>query len=157
MANVRWDSPPDYDEWGYDSWWDCQDWIMYHKKLVEHFGKKNANSIWNYAFAKSGNLSGNLDCRTFNSGFRDYVRENNLSPYENAGIIAPVLQGVGVVQDVASGTVDTVGDVASGLLDTVGSLFGGSNLRKTLTVVVIIGAIVGGAYVYKSFKSGANG
>lgn len=152
MAVINWNTPPDYDEWGSDTWWSCQDWITWHKRLVEHFNKPTANDIWNYAFAKSGSLSGNLDCRTFNSAFRKYVQENGLTPYEGAGIFEPILQGYGTASDIVIGGLDTTSNVASGLFGTVDSIFGNNNFKKALTVILIAGGLIGTAYVYKAFK-----
>ena len=152
MAVVNWNTAPDYDEWGSDSWWSCQDWIMWHKRLVEHFNKPTANDIWNYAFSKSGGLSGNLDCRTFDSEFRKYVKENGLSPYAGAGIFTPILQGYGTASDVVTGGLDTVSNVSSGLFGGVNSLLGGKAFKRTISIVAIVGGIIGVAYVYKSFK-----
>ena len=152
MAVINWNTAPDYDEWGSDTWWDCQDWIMWHKKLVEHFNKQTANDIWNYAFAKSGSLSGNLDCRTFNTSFRNYVQENDLSPYDGAGIFTPVLQGYGTASDVVSGGLDTVSNVSSGVFGGISSILGGDAFKKTFSIVAIVGGIIGVAYVYKAFK-----
>ena len=149
---IKWDSVPDYDLWGIDNWWNCQEWIMWHKTLVEHFGKENANEIWNYAFAKSGTLSGNLDCRSFNDDFRSYVSLNKLSPYQNAGIFKPVLKVYGTGADIVSGGIDTIGSISSGIFDTVKSVFGGTGLKKTITIVLIAGGVIGGAYVYSKFK-----
>jgi hypothetical protein len=152
MAVINWNTAPDYDEWGSDSWWDCQDWIMYHKKLVEHFGKATAKDIWNYAFAKSQSFSANLDCRTFNSTFRKYFKDNDLSPYANAGILTPILQGYGTASEILEGGLNTTSNVASGVFNTIESVLGGDNLKKTINVVLIVGGIIGVAYVYKSFK-----
>ena len=152
MAVINWNTAPDYDEWGSDTWWDCQDWIMWHKKLVEHFNKQTANDIWNYAFAKSGSLSGNLDCRTFNTSFRNYVQENDLSPYDGAGIFTPILQGYGTASDVVSGGLDTVSNVSSGVFGGISSILGGDAFKKTFSIVAIVGGIIGVAYVYKAFK-----
>jgi hypothetical protein len=152
MAVINWNTVPDYDEWGVDTWWNCADWIMYHRKLAEHFNKPTATDIWNYAFSKSGNFSGNLDCRTFNNEFRQYVKENGLSPYQGAGVFTPVLQGYGTASDVLSGGLGSISEVASGLFDGINSIAGGSNLKKTISIVLIIGSVIGVAYVYKSFK-----
>jgi hypothetical protein len=152
MAVINWNTAPDYDEWGSDTWWDCQDWIMWHKKLVEHFNKQTANDIWNYAFAKSGSLSGNLDCRTFNTSFRNYVQENDLSPYDGAGIFTPILQGYGTASDVVSGGLDTVSNVSSGVFGGISSILGGDAFKKTFSIVAIVGGIIAIAYVYKAFK-----
>jgi hypothetical protein len=152
MAVINWNTVPDYDEWGSDTWWNCQDWIMWHKRLVEHFNKETAKDIWNYAYAKSGNLSGNLDCRTFNNDFRKYVKENGLSPYEGAGVFTPILQGYGTAGDVVSGGLDTVSSVSSGVFGGISTVLGGDAFKKTFSVIAIVGGIIGIAYVYKAFK-----
>lgn len=141
MALINWDSVPDYDQWGVDSFWKCEDWITWHKKLAEHFGKETAKEIWDYAYAKSGSLSANLDCRTFNSTFREYVNKNGLSPYANAGVLSPVLSTYG-----------TASDVLSGALSGVSSFFTGNNVKKILNIVMIAGVIYGGVYLYKSVR-----
>lgn len=152
MAVTNWNTAPDYDQWGSDTWWNCNDWILWHKFLKEKFGQSKANFIWDYAFSQSGSLSGNLDCRTLDSSFRSYVKKNGLNPFANAGIFTPVLQGAGTIKDVTGTAIDTTGNVASGILGTVDSILGGGNLKKTISIVVIVGGILGLAYVYKSFK-----
>lgn len=141
MAVTTWNTAPDYDEWGVDNFWNCNDWITWHGKLATHFGEKNAKDIWDYAYSESGGLSSNLDCRTFNSAFRAYVNKNGLSPYATAGIFAPILQTYG-----------TAGDVLSGALSGVSSIFAGNNFKKILNIALIGGFIFGGVYIYKSIK-----
>jgi hypothetical protein len=152
MAVINWNTVPDYDEWGVDTWWKCQDWIMWHKSLVQHFNKETAKDLWNYAFAKSGNFSGNLDCRTFNTTFRKYVKDNDLSPFEGAGIFTPILEGYGTASDIVVGGLDTVSNVSSGVFGGINSVLGGDAFKKTISIVAIVGGIVGIAYVYKAFK-----
>lgn len=147
MAIITWNSVPDYDEWGIDTFWNCNDWINWHKRLSEHFGESTATEIWNYAFSKSTNLSSNLDCNSINTDFRNYVKEHGLKP--NTDLIS---ETIGTTTDILSGALGTTSNVASGVFGTVNSFFGGSNLKKTINVVLIVGGIVGVAYVYKAFK-----
>jgi len=147
MALITWNSVPDYDEWGIDTFWNCNDWINWHKRLSEHFGESTATEIWNYAFSKSTNLSSNLDCNSLNSDFRNYVKEHGLKP--NTDLIS---ETIGTTTDILSGALGTTSNVASGVFGTVNSFFGGSNLKKTINIVLIVGGIVGVAYVYKAFK-----
>jgi len=147
MAVITWNNAPDYDEWGWDNFWKCDDWITWHKKLAEHFGENTATEIWNYAFSKTTNLSSNLDCNSFDSAFRKYAKEHGLKP--NTDLIVEVF---GTSTDVLTGALGTTSNVASGLFGTVDSLFGGNNLKKTINIVLIVGGIIGVAYVYKSFK-----
>lgn len=152
METITWESVPDYDTWGIDEYWNCDQWVLYHKALANHFGKPTANQIWDYAYAKSGNLSNNLNCRSFNSNFRKYVKDNGLNPYSNAGIFSPVLQGYGAGSDILSGAINTTSNVASGLFSGVNTLFKGNNIKTILTVALIAGGVIGVAYTYKSFK-----
>jgi hypothetical protein len=141
MAVINWNSVPDYDQWGVDSFWNCEDWITWHKKLLEHFGQQTAKDLWDYAYAKSGNFSSNLDCRTFNSTFRAYVNKNGLSPYANAGVLAPVLSTYGTATDILGGT-----------LSGVSSFFTGDKIKTIMNILLIGGVIYGGVYIYKSVK-----
>ena len=141
MSVTNWNVAPDYDQWGYDSYWSCNDWILWHQYLKAKFGKTKANFLWDYAFSQSGTLSKNLDCRTFDSKFREYVKSNGLNPFANAGIFTPVLQGAGTIQDVT-------GSVLGG----VSSFFSTNNVKKILNIVAIGSVIVGGLYAYRTFK-----
>jgi hypothetical protein len=141
MAVTTWNVAPDYDEWGIDTYWSCNDWILWHQYLKAKFGQTKANFIWDYSFSQSGNLSSNLNCRTFDSSFRSYVSKNGLNPFANAGIFAPVLQGAGTIQDVT-------GSVLGG----VSSFFTTSNIKNILTIVSVGAVVVGGLYAYKTFK-----
>jgi hypothetical protein len=147
MAIITWNSVPDYDTWGVDTFWSCDDWITWHQKLAEHFGEATATEIWNYAFKQTTSLSSNLDCNSVNSKFRAYVKEHNLSVYSDL-----ITQTIGTTTDVIGGTLDTTSNVATGVFGTVNSLFGGTNFKKTLNIVLIVGGVIGVAYVYKAFK-----
>lgn len=141
MSVTTWNTAPDYDQWGNDTSWTCNDWILWHKLLKDKFGQNKANFIWDYAFAQSGSLSSNLDCRTTNSSFRAYVKENGLNPFASAGIFTPVLQGAGTIQDVVGGT-----------LGGITSFFSSSNVKNVLNVLVVGAVVVGGLYAYRTFK-----
>lgn len=147
MANITWDNAPNYDEWGYDDFWSCNDWITWHKKLAEHFGEETATEIWNYAFDKTTNLSSNLDCNALDANFRKYVKEHGLRP--NSDIITETM---GTASDILTDALGATSDVSSGLFDTVGNFFGGNNLKRTINIVLIAGGVIGIAYVYRTFK-----
>jgi len=138
---TTWDIAPDYDAWGSDTWWGCTEWIQWHQQLKNHFGSAKANQIWDYAFAKSGSFSGNLDCRTFNTTFREYVRKEGLNPYANAGLLAPLLNVTGGLFELGS----SAGDVAGGTAEGIG------NIGKAMKYVVGVGVL--GVAVYFGIKA----
>lgn len=139
MAVTTWNIAPDYDAWGPDSAWTCQDWMQWHKLLKEHFGETKAKYVWEYAYAKQTLGASALDCRTFNSQFRAYVAENNLDPYQNAGVFEPVIKGYG-----------TISDVVGSAFDGISNVFGGKT-GKAVATVLLIGAI--GLVAYKGIQA----
>jgi hypothetical protein len=141
MSVTTWNLAPDYDQWGSDTYWSCNEWILWHQYLKNKFGQTKANFLWDYAFSQSGTLSKNLDCRTFDSKFRDYVKSNGLNPFASAGIFTPVLQGAGTIQD-----------VTSGIFGGISSFFTSGNFKTFLNVMSIGAVVVGGLYVYRTFK-----
>lgn len=147
MPVINWNSAPNYDEWGIDDFWSCNDWILWHQKLAQHFGESTATEIWNYAFAQSTNLSSNLDCGSIDASFISYVKQHNLNP--NSNLLTDVM---GTTTEVLSGALDTTSNVASGVFGTVNSVFGGGNFKKTLNIVLIVGGVLGVAYIYRTFK-----
>lgn len=61
MANlvIPYNSVPDYDKWGYDSFWDLATWVAWHRGLVKQYGRKNdvdgyplVDKIWLTAWVK---------------------------------------------------------------------------------------------------------
>lgn len=138
---ITWNNVPDYDQWGFDSKWSCEQWIEWHRALKTHFGPDRAKLIWDYAFAQSGNLSENLNCRTFNGSFRSYVAANKLDPMANAGIFTPVLNGLGSAQD-----------IADNIFDSLSSLTKSNTLKNIIVIAGFAVVVFGGAYLYKTFK-----
>lgn len=115
MAVTSWNSVPDYDEWGKDSYWSCDDWMRWHGLLKEHFGAEKARYIWNYAYKQGTMFAAHGDCRTFNSNFRAYAQKNNLDTYAGTGILGPVLNVFGGALDLIDGIGDTISGVAGGI------------------------------------------
>lgn len=145
-AITTWNIAPDYDAWGSDTWWDCNEWMQWHAQLKNHFGREIANQIWDYAFAKQGQFSGALDCRTFNTKFRQYVRAEGLNPYANAGALQIILNPSGSLLELLGGASDAIGGAGEG----VGSL---GKVLKYLVPVAILGAgIYFGVKIYKTLK-----
>lgn len=101
------DSEPDLDDWGWDEWWDCDEWITWHKLMKRRYGKLYANQKFAYWWNEQTTGAGPLDCRTLNSSFRAYIERNDLhsAVWEGAGIFEAVLDPVGSVGDVGTGLI----------------------------------------------------
>ncbi len=138
--------------------WDCIDWVNFHKVLVVDKGKDKADDIWaNYwlmGLSKSANGQGNsdagagylvdsvpIDCRTFNSVFSAYVKQNG-----NKKLYDAVFSGFGgLVGQLESGTKDVV--------DNVGSTIKGTSkvLKYVVPALVITGGVILSIWAYKKF------
>jgi hypothetical protein len=144
MAVTKWSDIPNYDEWGKDTYWSCDDWKTWYYLLKEHFGTDKARYIWNYAYAQGTALASHWDCRTYNSDFREFVKKNNLNTLANAGMLAPLINVLGGVFDFVGSIGDTISNVAGGL-GTAG---------KVIKVAIPVSLI--GAGVYFGFRAFQN-
>lgn len=115
--NITYGSVPDYDDWGPDQYWGCDHWVQWHQALKAMYGKEGADNAFMNAWNQSGWLSSNLDCRTFNTSFRDYFAGEGLldAIISGAGFFGPILNLVGAGGDVVSGIGGGVSSIGNGL------------------------------------------
>jgi len=136
------DSIPDLDDWGYDSWWDCHEWINWHRANRKKYGLETANAKFAKSWNEQGSLSGALNCRTFDSDFRDYIARVGLydTVWKGAGGFKYILQPAGAI-------IQTTGTVAGGVFKGVGTT---GQLMKWLLPTLAIGSVVLlGVYGYR--------
>lgn len=139
IGNITWDSTPDWDEWGWDTYWYCDDWILYHEALLEHYGDLNtANKIWRNQWAKQSSFFSDtkFDCpiqKTFSQYFKDQGIDVG---HWGSALITPVLEtGVNLSENAN----ETITDLSNT----------GKNLTKALPYIAI-GA--GALYAYANRK-----
>jgi len=106
--NITSASIPDCDEWGWDDWWDCYDWITYYDALKADYGKAFADQQFITEWFNCASFgAGHLDCRTFNPVFRDKMKAEGLLEAVQGG--AAVLVGpIGAVTDASGAVVQTI-------------------------------------------------
>jgi len=149
MAVTTWNIAPDYDQWGSDTWWKCDEWIAWHKRLKEHFGSERAKLIFNYAYAQGSEFAGHYDCRTFNSAFRKYAREEGLDTY--ASVTIPIIPQILNLTGSGLELVDDTSNVISGIGESVASIFGGNG--KTLKLIIYGALALSVGYLgYRGYK-----
>jgi hypothetical protein len=147
MAVTTWNTVPNYDEWGNDTFWSCEDWMQWHKLLKGHFGEEKARYIWNTAYSKGTMGAAHWDCRTFNTAFRDYASKNKLETKASAGIFSPVIGITGGILDV----VDGVGDFFSGVSKGLGKA--GKVVKVGVPLVLVGVGIYYGVRAYQNLKN----
>lgn len=83
------DSTPDYDDWGWDEHWGCDEWVQWWGALSARHGPRVADQKWGKAWLDGlsraadglGKAPGSgwvadavpVGCRTFNRDFRDLI------------------------------------------------------------------------------------
>lgn len=127
------DSTPDLDDWGYDDFWTCSDWMLWHGLVKKKYGKPEADRRFIHHWNLQTLGAHALDCRSFNTAFRDFLKKERLldEAYGSAGILAPI----GAVTDVVSSGSDVVSDTAKGA-ETAGKL-----LKWGLPLLLVGGAL----------------
>jgi hypothetical protein len=146
MAVTNWNSVPDYDEWGRDSFWSCDDWMRWHGLLKQHFGPEKARYIWNHAYKQGTMFAAHSDCRTFNSDFRAYATKNNLETYAGASFLGPVMNIVGGAMDL----IDGIGDAISGVAGGIGKA---GNVIKIIVPLALVGTgVYFGVKAYQNLR-----
>lgn len=128
-------SSPDYDDWGWDDYWSCEDWVEWHKKLKEAFGKDVANYKFIAAFQKQTFGAAGYECRTFNAAFRQYARDNDF--YE------ALFQGIGILAQPIGWAIDLLGNVGEVVTDTTEAASNVSNTLKKLLPLLLFLLFIG--------------
>jgi hypothetical protein len=149
MPVTTWNTVPNYDEWGNDTYWSCDDWVQYHKLLKDHFGAERAKYIWEFAYGQGTQGASHWDCRTSNNSFRNYANAEGLNMYSSAGLASIILKPLGAGFDVVNDTSDAI----SGLSQDIAEFFNSDKVNpiKILlwgTTLIALGFVGYKAYQY---------
>ena len=52
---IKADSKPIYNGWGWDDYWTCEQWVLWHEELLKAHGLQEANIIWRNHWFVSAN------------------------------------------------------------------------------------------------------
>lgn len=156
-AVITADSKPEYDKWGPDNHWSCDDWVNWHKAMVAKFGEAEADLRWRNAWLDGlsrvaggrGTAPGAgaafdsvpIDCRTFNTDFRAYIAARpTLYNAVYHGVQGAVMSVPGAVVSVA----EKARDVSRVVTNSPG---------LTVGAVAAVGLALGGAYLWMASKA----
>ena len=136
------DSIPDLDDWGWDSFWGCDEWVKWHKALRQKYGLESANQIFAEWWNKQTFGAHALGCRTIDSDFRTYVRSVGLWEivWQGAEGLKYLLKPIGTVIQ----TGEVIGTGAARGLQTAGK--GLKFLIPIATIALLVGL---GIYGYR--------
>lgn len=131
-------SLPDFDDWGWDDYWEVKDWINWHKVLVLQLGKDKANEKFIAEWKKQSTGANPLNNRQ-DSTFKKYAIDNGFYPdlftEGERAVLGLILKPMKASKDVLDSTTAIVSNVAE-------TAENASNVLKYLVPVTIIGAVV---------------
>lgn len=132
MPQITAESTPEYDVpfWPFDEAWTCQNWMEWHKKLAEKYGRQEANKRFLEAWQKQGFWEFNRSFCKYNSTFTGYFESVGLDPHNYVS---------NIVEDTKE-TGQNLGEAAKNL--------SGSLANNTLIKVAGALAVVGGLYFW---------
>lgn len=135
MPDITAESIPAYDIpfFPFDEAWSCQDWMQWHRKLKEKYGRQVANKKFLEAWQKLGFWEWNQSFCKYNSEFTGYFEEQNLDPHN---FVSRTVEG-------GKRTAENVAKSAENL----SAAFTGNTVLKVLGVL----GLAGGIY-YSLFK-----
>lgn len=156
------DSSPLYDSFGSADFWTCEDWMKWRAELAKKYSSVESDYIWSKAWLDgvsvfsggTGEAPGSnyvldsvpIDCRTFNTNFRDFLDANpNLKAAVYSGIGGLIAKPLGLGVDVVKGVVEIGSNIVSGA----------SNASKTLKwiIPVVLIVTVAGLIIYFGKKA----
>jgi hypothetical protein len=128
------DSTPVYDTWGPNwltGYWQCGEWMEWHKQLEKKWGRAQANAIWYAAWMQQSFAAGPQNCK-WDKTFTNYlVAVGLLDPKEWAMILPNIVSNTGEV-------IVNITDAAAGV----------SRWIKLAAGVAVIGA---GVWAYNKY------
>lgn len=155
---IEWNTEPVINNypWNRDGYWDCNDWMTWHKKIAAKYGVARANEVFIIWWNKQGFAAYGQDCMYVNKTFRDYFKSVGLSIDGMATyVMAPV--------DLIYNTQQTVADTANQVVDDAGNIITNTTgaassttgvLKGIIPVAVGLAAVGVGFYIYKHYIKG---
>tara|TARA_R100000231_G_scaffold112229_2_gene83211 strand:+ start:1222 stop:1671 length:450 start_codon:yes stop_codon:yes gene_type:complete len=129
-ASITAQSTPDYDSFGVDDYWTCNDWMIWHTRLKAEYGLTTANEIWMTAWNEQGAFESNYNWCKYNCTFAAFADRNNL-PVKN------------IFSRLTCGVVDVSSNIADGFTT-------GAKVVRVAIPLAVIG--VGIFYAFKAYK-----
>lgn len=118
----------------FDSVWGCNDWMTWHKSMVKSFGKTKADNRFMQYWDDLATGSSAIDCRTFNSSFRTYMR--------SVGLLDALYSGLGVIAQPIGGVIELGTGIGSGIGSLGGGIKAAGNVLKVVIPLLVIVAVV---------------
>jgi hypothetical protein len=144
-------STPDYDEWGWDTFWSLNDWLTWHNSLIKALGQPLGNDRFVQAWNARTGLAAFGDIRAnwlTDTSFRNYLKGYKTTSGQTMldAILAgdPINQVLGWAVDLVSSS----GNAVTNAADAVGNTT--NTLKYLLPILLVVAA---GTLIFIIYKS----
>lgn len=152
---IEWNTEPVINTYVYnrDGYWDCNDWMAWHKKVAAKYGNARANEVFMIWWNKQSWYNYAADsCMLWNKTFRDYFNSVGLSLDKIANYVAAPVDILYDTQQSTKDVVKNVADTAVNVSETASNT--GSVLKYAVPAALVLGLIGVGFYVHKNYIKG---
>lgn len=148
----NWYATPVLDGWGWDDYWDCEDWVTWHKANVAMFNTDFANTKFIEQWKKQDSFANPYNWCKYNTTTANYFKAQKSPQYPNGIDIGWALSNLVVG---TNNVANSVANSATNLGTAVENLSTGiSNTTKLTTWLLPIGLLAAGYIAYTRAKSG---
>jgi hypothetical protein len=141
------ESTPDYDGWGWDSYWSKEEWMQWHKALATQHGITQANSLWKEAWFSQGAWEHGFNWYKYDKEFAGYFKNQGI---DVGNTISNLLT---TATSAIDKTVDSAGNIVKNTTNAASKLTGTAEwLLPTLLASAGVGIIY---LIYKEAKTGS--
>ena len=110
--------------------WSCSEWVTWHKSNVAKYNLATANNKFMEHWDNLAMASSAIDCRSFDSAFRTYMKK--------VGLFESLFSGVGVISKPIGGTIDLASNLGSSVVNTSKGIENVSKILKVLLPIAVI-------------------
>jgi len=129
MSNtITWQSVPDYDGWGFDSYWKCPEWMQWYYALKAHYGTATAKNIWLKAWGKMDSFEHAANFCRYNADFVAFLKREKIPGLTN--FISDTIVNAGKVATNTTTAANTIVKLLPAALIVVGGALLVKELRK---------------------------
>lgn len=141
----NWAAIPVLDGWGWGDYWDCDDWITYHKSYKAVLGQAAANDMFIKQFKLQTSDMSPFNWCKYNSTFANYFSSQGI---DVGNMISNLVVGTGNVATSVATTATNLGTAAENLSQGI------SNTTKVASYILPLALLGIAAIAYKRASAG---
>ena len=102
---ITYNSIPDYDDFGFDTYWTCEQWRQWYDALEYKYGPEYARNYWSLAWEEQDTFEHNYNWCKYDGAFSNYMLTKGI---DLGHIVSKVYTDAGeIITNLSKGAVST--------------------------------------------------